>query len=319
VLDVFLTFDTEIWCDDWNNLNAKFPDAFQRYIYSATPKGNYGLPHILRQLEDNGLKGVFFVEPFFATRFGLDLLSEIITLIQERKQEVQLHPHTEWVDESRDPLIDNIQSKKQLLRHFSLSEQITLIQAGANLIEKAGGGRINAFRAGNFGFNRDTLRALAANDIPFDSSYNATMYGLDSGVHLPDDSFLESVECEGVYEFPVTIFHDGLRLRHTQVTACSYQELEGLLWQALHSGRKSFVIFSHNFEFLNKAMNRPDYVAVSRFTKLCAFLDRHQDCFRVCGFQGLSPSVVTSQPIPLISSTWKTSHRMFEQTIRKIL
>jgi len=318
VLDVFLTFDIEIWCDDWNDLDTKFPNAFQRYIYGATPRGNYGLPHILGELDDHGLKGVFFVEPFFSTRFGLDLLSEIISLIQEQKQEVQLHPHTEWIDESIEPLIDNIQSKKQLLRHFSLSEQITLIQAGANLIMKAGGGHVNAFRAGNFGFNRDTLRALAANNIPFDSSYNATMYGLDSGIHLPEDSFLESVECEGVYEFPITVFNDGLKLRHTQVTACSYQEMEGLLWQALHSGRKSFVIFSHNFEFLNKSMNRPDYVAVNRFRKLCAFLVRHQDCFRVCGFQGLTPRAITSQPMPLTSSAWKTSYRMFEQTVRKI-
>ncbi len=319
MLDVFLTFDIEIWCDDWNDLDAKFPAAFQRYIYGATTKGDYGLPHILRQLGDHGLAGVFFVEPFFSTRFGSDYLSEIVSLIRERRQEVQLHPHTEWVDESIEPLIDNILNKRQLLRHFSLSEQITLIEAGTRLIENAGGGRVNACRAGNFGFNRDTLRALAANNIPFDSSYNATMFGPDSGIHDPEDSFLESAECEGVHEYPMTVFHDGFRLRHTQVTACSYQEIEGLLWQALNSGRKSFVIFAHNFEFLNKAMNRPDYVAVSRFSRLCAFLDRHQDCFRVCGFQGLSPTAVTSEATPLTSPIWKTTHRMFEQTLRKRL
>jgi len=317
MLDIFLTFDVEIWCDGWNDIDAKFPNAFQQYIYGSTPKGDYGLPYILRQLQDHGLAGVFFVEPLFSTRFGLDPLSEIIGLIRERRQEVQLHPHTEWVDESNEPLLNNILKKRQFLKSFSLSEQTILIQAGVRLIEEAGGGNVNAFRAGSFGFNRDTLRALAANSITFDSSYNATMFGLDSGVG-PGVSILEPIECEGVYEYPITIFNDGFKLRHTQLTACSYQEMEGLLWEALNAERKSFVFFAHNFEFLNKGMNRPDDVVVSRFSKLCAFLNRHRDCFRVCGFQGLSPRVVTSQPMPLTSPIWKTSHRIFEQATLRI-
>jgi len=316
MLDVFLTFDVEIWCGGWDDIDAKFPNAFQRYIYGSTPSGDYGLPYILRQLQDHGLAGVFFVEPLFSTRFGPDPLAEIIGLIRERNQEVQLHLHTEWVDESNEPLLDNILNKRQFLKYFSLSEQTTLIQVGARLIEKAGGGSVNAFRAGSFGFNRDTLRALAVNHISFDSSYNATMFGLDSGVH-PGLPILEPIEYEGIYEYPMTVFHDGFRLRHMQVTACSYLEMEGLLWQALNSERKSFVFLSHNFELLNAGMDRPDDIAVSRFSKLCTFLDRNRDCFRVCGFQGLSPTVVSSQPMPLTSPIWKTSHRMFEQAIRR--
>ena len=318
MLDVFFTVDVEVWCDGWDGIDVKFPDAFQRYIYGPTTRGNYGLPYQLRQLSEHGLTGVFFVEPLFSTRFGLDPLVEIIGLIQEHGHEIQLHLHTEWVDESRQPLLDNIRGKKQFLRYFSLEEQIVLIQAGATLIARAGGRHsVEAFRAGSFGFNRDTLRALAVSGIPFDSSYNASLYGPDSGIS-PKIPLVEPIECHGVHEYPMTVFRSGTSLlRHAQITACSYWEMEGLLWQALESRRNAFVILSHNFELLNRRMNRPDDIVVARFRKLCSFLDRHRDCFRVRGFHGLSPTAVLSQPLPLTSPIWKTGLRMLEQGLRR--
>lgn len=318
MLDVFLTVDVEVWCNGWKDIDAEFPSAFQRYVYGPTSRGDYGLPYQLHQLRENGLTGVFFVEPLFSTRFGPEPLAEILKLIQEGGgHEIQLHLHTEWVDESKEPLLDNITGKRQFLRYFSLEEQTVLIRAGLNLIEAAGGASMNAFRAGGFGFDRNTLRALNANRIAFDSSYNASMFGVDSGIS-PEVPLVEPHECEGVYEYPMTVFACGSRsLRHVQLTACSYQEIEGLLWQALESGRKAFVVLSHNFELLNGAMNRPDDIVVNRFRKLCSFLDRHRDCFRVRGFHNLPPASVPLQPAPLTSPAWKTGFRMLEQGLRR--
>lgn len=317
MLDVFLTVDVEVWCDGWEDIDAKFPGAFKRYIYGPTARGDYGLPYQLHQLRDHGLTGVFFVEPLFSTRFGLEPLAEIIGLVREEGHEIQLHLHTEWVDEANEPLLDNITHKKQFLRYFSFEEQAILIRTGAKLIESAGAPRVNAFRAGGFGFNRDTLRALNVNRITFDSSYNASMFGVDSGVG-PETPLVEPIECEGVYEYPMTVFDGGLRsLRHAQLTACSYREMEGLLWQALESGRKAFVVLSHNFELLNPAMDRPDEIVIRRFRKLCSFLDRHRDCFRVRGFHDLTPASIPLQPAPLTSPIWKTGFRIFEQGLRR--
>ena len=72
----------------------------------------------------------------------------------------------------------------------------------------AGGQKVNAFRAGSFGFNRDTLRALARNRIAFDSSYNASMFGPECDV-TPEVVLVEPAECDGVYEYPMTVFHGG--------------------------------------------------------------------------------------------------------------
>ena len=98
MLDVFLTVDVEVWCNGWEDLDAKFPAAFRRYIYGPTSKGDYGLPYQLRHLRDYGLTGVFFVEPLFSTRFGPEPLVEILDLIREEEHEIQLHLHTEWAD-----------------------------------------------------------------------------------------------------------------------------------------------------------------------------------------------------------------------------
>ena len=62
-MNVYLSFDIEVWCGGWNDLDGKFPASFERYVYGRSPKGDYALPKTLEILASNGLKGVFFVEP----------------------------------------------------------------------------------------------------------------------------------------------------------------------------------------------------------------------------------------------------------------
>jgi hypothetical protein len=317
MLDVFFTVDVEVWCDGWDDIDAKFPRAFKQYIYGPTRRGQYGLPFTLAQFEEHGLLGVFFVEALFAARFGLEPLAEIVGLLRERGQEVQLHLHTEWVDEARQALLPNVSDKTQHLKYFPYPEQRVLIAAGIDFLKRANAGTVNTFRAGSFAFNCDTLKAVADNGIQYDCSYNASAFGLNSGL-MPGVPIVEPVQFENVYEYPMTVFNDGTSmLRPAQLTACSFSEMEGLLWQAVETERKAFVILSHNFELLNRAKDRPDDVVVKRFQKLCRFLQRHQDCFRVRGFRDLKGSGVTLQPGPLVSSSWKTGIRVVQQVLRR--
>lgn len=318
MLNVFFTVDVEIWCDGWHDIDAKFPEAFSRYIYGRTPRGDYGLSYQLRLLRDHGLTGVFFVEPLFAARFGPEPLAEITGLIREHGHEIQLHLHTEWVDEAKEPLLHRNDGKKQFLHYFDLEDQTTLIATGLRLLDKTGNAAgVNAFRAGSFAFNVDTLIALARNGIRYDSSYNASTFGPGTGVR-PGELLCEPTECAGIYEYPMTVYRDGTAaLRHAQLTACSFQEMQGLLWQALAAERKAVVLLSHNFELLNAAKTRADATVVKRFQQLCRFLDRHRDKFHVDGFHALTPESVAAQPAPLTSPLWKTGVRMMEQALRR--
>ena len=317
MLPVFLTVDVEVWCDGWANLDAKFAKSFDAYVYGSTTRGNFGLPFQLSLLADHGLSAVFFVEPLFALRFGLEPLQEIVGLIMDARQEVQLHLHTEWVDEAREQILEPTPIKRQFLRDFSVGEQETLLREGCRLLRAAGVDRIDAFRAGGFGFDRNTLVALRRIGIQFDASYNATMWGPESGVSngvLATEPFL----CEGVLEYPMTVFDDGTgRLRHLQIGACSSGEIESLLWRAFEDGRSGVVLLSHNFELLSPSKSRPDNIVVARTRRLLDFLDRHRDCFETRGFRGLSASTQAVQPTPMRSTMWRTALRTAEQIARR--
>lgn len=336
MVNVFFTIDVEVWCNGWKNIDARFANSFDRYIHGTTPQGRFGLPYQFQVMNDHGLKSVCFVEPLFSGHFGQAPLDEIVGLVNEAGHETQLHLHPEWVDEAYIPLLGGIAPahKRPNLRDYSLTEQTSLVAISLQMLARAGAPQVNAMRAGSFGFNRDTLDALAANAVPFDSSYNATMHGPSSGVK-PGELAWAPFECAGVQEYPMSVFDDGTgKLRHVQLTACSLSEMESVLWQALETGHTSLVILSHSFELLNGgSRDRSDPVVIRRFRKLCAFLDRHRDVFKVRGFQGLEaevaavPASATAiesaspspwvQPPLLHSPLWRTGARVVEQAYRR--
>jgi hypothetical protein len=254
----------------------------------------------------------------FSLRFGSEPLAEIVGLIREAGQEVQLHLHTEWVDEARHEVVPGVTAKMQHLRYFDVDRQTLLIERGASLIEASGVDRPNAFRAGSFAFNRDTLVALARNAFQFDSSYNASFFGADSGVMEGTQAFLP-FQCEGVIEYPMTVFEDWPgRLRHAQLGACSYRELESLLIRSADAENPAVVILWHNFECLTKRQSVKDPVVVRRFEKLCQFLDARRDRLDTKGFRGLSPRTVSRQPALIRSNVAKTLSRVVEQGWRRV-
>ena len=318
MLNVFLTVDTEIWCDGWDNLDAKFPAAFKRYVYGPTPKGNYGLPIQLKTLTDHGLTGVFFVEPLFAMRFGVEPLQELVELVQFSGQEVQLHLHTEWVDEAPTPMLPGVDGKRQFLKMFSRVEQTTLIAKGLDLLRTVGAKPINAFRAGNYALNVDTLLALSDNDIEYDSSYNAAAEVGVGGVS-PGQVLTQPVKLGDVTEFPVTVYRDRgpASLRPLQLTACSFKEIKHVLDVAAEQGLESVVLVSHNFELLNSGKNRPDPIVVKRFQRICRYLEQNPDRFCVRGFRGLENPKHSAQPEPISSNLKRTGERMATQLVRR--
>lgn len=317
-LDVYFTVDVEVWCDGWTDIDRKFPEAFKRYIHGPTRRGDYGLPYAVQVLRDHGIRGTFFAEPLFAARFGVQPLAEVVGLLNDGDQDVQLHLHTEWVDEAREPLLPHVDGKRQHLFHYSLDEQTALIRAGRRLLESAGARSVKAFRAGSFAFNSDTLVALREVGIGIDASYNATMFGPQSGVR-PGELLTDSLECNGVIEVPMSVFRDGMRrLRHVQLTACSWTEIESMLWEAVRQGQRSFVILSHNFELLDPSQTRPDDVVVRRFRRMCQFLERNSDVFNVRSFDTVRPRVGDTQPNFLRSSPWASGLRLIEQAYRRV-
>lgn len=316
-LNVFFTVDVEIWPGAWDRLDERFPEAFRRYIYGPTAHGNYALPMTLQVLNEYGLRGVFFVESLFVLRFGIQPLMEIVGLIQEAGHEIHLHLHPEWVDKVEQPLLPK--RRGYLMRNFSLEEQIILIRRGLDHLQAAGVLNVEVFRAGGYGLNADTLKALAANGVTFDTSYNPCMLGETSGLER-GSKLWQPIQIDKVYEYPISVFEDWPgHFRPAQLSAASYAELTSALRMAEQLGWESFVIVSHSFELLDRTRTKLDPVVMRRFRRLCRFLDQHRDLFSTSGFMELKPRMFTGESQPIQSNIVRTALRVFEQASRRVL
>lgn len=322
-MNFLFTIDVEVWCDGWDRLDERFAASFMRCIHGRTSRGEHGLPLQLRILSDHGIRAVCFVEPLFALRFGRSPLSEIVGLIQEAGHEVQLHLHTEWAAEAPDELFPGSRTRRQNLFDFNLEQQRVMIATGRQLLEQAGATAVNSFRAGNFGFNCLTLEALNREGFRFDSSYNASLHGLNSGVAM-GDLLTEPWRYADLTEVPMTVFKAGpLGLRHAQLNAISALEFRRLIDLGLDRGRSCFVVLSHGTELLNARRDAPNHLVIERLRELCRHVESRalesrgggadSAVLRSVGFADLCSQAVPRQPDPLECPGWLSLLRVGEQ------
>ncbi len=324
MLKVFITVDTELWPNDrhWPRQRlapgkTDFGAELARDIDGHTTQGSFGLPYQIATFARYGLKATYFVEALFAGRVGAAPLHAIVRQVQDAGHEVQLHLHTEWLGDLTDPALPG--AHRQFMRQFTLQQQSALIRAGMDTLHAAGVPALHAFRAGSYGANLDTLRALAKNGIAIDSSYNP---GLQRD--WPRAPMLHQARrMEGVLELPISSFRDFPgHVRPTQLCACSSDEMQHALWAAAAAGWYSFVVVLHSFELLKQRDSRaaPDRLTISRFEQLCAFLARHPEHFETCLFSQIDPQAVPNIPHAqaLRSSLTRTLRRVGEQALARL-
>jgi hypothetical protein len=320
---VFITVDTEVWptTSDWRT--TKLGLEMERDIYGKTSRGEYGLRFQLDMLDSFGLKAVFFVESLFASEVP-DRLSEIVGLIRGRGHDVQLHLHPEWLEWMTNPPVRG--KKSQYLKDFTEDEQALIIERALTNLRGAGADSVCAFRAGNYGGNLDTLKALKRNGIRYDTTYNFPYLSSQCSMHLPSP-LLQPKELEGVVEYPVTFYQDWPgHYRHLQLTACSFGEIKHALLEARREGWSSVVLVSHSFELLKNRKRPdkpllPDRICVRRFKHLCRFLADHADQFPTATFAGQGPDatpVSTSGNRTLQSNLLRTVRRYGQQLVRRL-
>ncbi|HVX15433.1 MAG TPA: polysaccharide deacetylase family protein [Pirellulales bacterium] len=323
MLNVFITVDTEAWPRHPEWRRSRLREDIERDVYGATPAGRFGVAYQMDVLDAHGLKAVFFVEALFACATGLASLRQLVSQIESRGHEVQLHIHPEWlawIEPSPLP-----RRTAQNLKELSQEEQKVLISLGLQNLREAGAGNVCAFRAGNYGANFDTLRALAHHGVRYDTSYNVCYLDSDCGLHTPR-ALLQPEEIHGVREFPITFFQDWPgHFRHAQLCACSSQELEHALDEAWRRGWRSFVLVSHSFELLKRRKQPPlpplpDGTVIRRFERLCRFLSTNRDRFGTCGFRDLdnTPLGPCLADEPLRSTVRRTAWRFGEQAVRRL-
>ena len=306
MLNVYITVDTEVWWSS-HDLKNKQQD-FDGCINGMTPKGDFGIQYQIDIMNRHGIKGVFFIEPLFASAIGKNYLEEIVGTVQDTGHDAQLHIHTEWLQHQKEIQFDIKDAEN--IRYYTPEQQEFLLGTALDQLVKAGATNVNAFRAGNYGADFNTLKALQKNNIIFDSSYNYCYLASDCGLDL-GEPLLQPKEIHGVWEYPINFIEDwpGHR-RHMQLNACSFKEMENALFDAWKKGWESFVIVSHSFELLNEERNSPNTVVIERFERLCKFLAEHSDKFNSQTFEATTP------PTNIITDSQHTKGKLHQTVLR---
>jgi len=321
-LKVFFTIDTEVHPITTTWRRDRLRQDIDRDIYGLVATRECGLNYQLAMLRKYDLKASFFVEPLFALspHVGLEPLRRIVQEIQEAGQEVQMHMHPEWVPELPPELASALAERKSAaLNRFNTSDQTTLIRLALQTLRRCGAENVRAFRAGDYAADSNTLQALTALGIEFDTSYNYCYLKSSCGLQTPAP-VLQPVPMNGVWQIPISFFQDWPgHYRHTQLGACSSAEMIRAMENAWRANWWSFVIVSHSFECLKNRWSskhvsiRPQ--VVGRFERLCAYLDRHRDLFCTEHFADInSERIPVNLPrVPLGGHLAETMQRVVEQ------
>jgi peptidoglycan/xylan/chitin deacetylase (PgdA/CDA1 family) len=274
-------------------------------------------------LESEGLRGVFFIESLHALKLGRHYLREMVETVRRRGHEVALHVHPEWLGwMDRHPLGGR---NSQYLKDFAPGEQRWMIERAARELHACGGGESVAFRAGNFGASRTTLRVLAEAGVRFDSSYNVDFVGRTCDIDEKPPVTTPRI-MEGLIEVPIAFIEDFPgHYRPMQMTAVSSGELRTALERAEARGFPAFVVVSHGFELIRRRTGRrgdarADLLVRRRFEAVMKYLGCNKDRYQVMTF-GETEMTRLCAPVPDASpvkgTAWRTSGRMLEQLVRR--
>jgi peptidoglycan/xylan/chitin deacetylase (PgdA/CDA1 family) len=264
---------------------------FATHHYADLPTGPFGVQKIMDTCDRYGAKATFFVDVYMHRHYGEAEVADLCQRIVHEGHDVQLHAHTSWLPESRSGLI----------REYSLDRQIEILAQGKQLIQKWTGRTPVGFRAGAYGANLDTIRALRANCFKVDSSYFPLHGNCELSRQL-DSPFLNQIFwVEGILEIPVTTYwlvKNGSAKKNSKidVNACSWSELKNVVRQLSRSPVRYIILFLHSFSFVQWDRNgenlRPRMRPLNRFESLLKMVREELD-----------GEFVTIDDIPKLEST----------------
>ena len=263
-----MTVDTETYRIDGRFL------PFNTHHYGDLPSGSFGVQRIMDLCDQYGAKATFFVDVYMHHEYGEEKVAELCQRIDGAGHDVQLHAHTSWLRRAHSGLICD----------FPLDHQIAIISEGRDLIHKWTGKVPRGFRAGAYGANLDTIRALKETGFSLDSSYFPLNRNCELARQFQSPMLNRPFYVDGILEIPVTTYWLWNRLNKRKnskidMNACSWAELRSAVPQIGRSSIEYAVLFLHSFSFIQLDRNgenpEPNLGPLWRFEALLKMI-RHE-------------------------------------------
>jgi len=249
---------------------------FNAHHYADLPGGSYGVQRIMDLCDKYGIKATFFVDVYMHHEYGEAKVAELCTRIESAGHDVQLHVHTSWIPGAHSGLICD----------FPLERQVEILSEGRDLIEKWVGKTPRGFRAGAYGANLDTIRALRETGFRLDSSYFPLNRNCELTKQIHAGCVNRAFYIEGILEVPVTTYWLWNRFSFRKnskidVNACSWNELRSAMSQLSRSSIEYVVVFLHSFSFVRWDRNgenlAPNLGPLRRFEALLKMIRQDPD------------------------------------------
>lgn len=272
---VLITVDTE---------NPQFALIKGLYDYDTILKNqgnvNYGLKKVVEVFNNNDVKATFFVNIYEQYLFGKQWMQAVCDVIKSSGHDIQLHTHPVWQ-------FDAIKKKKIFLNQYSLREQVEIIRSGMNDLEEITGERPIAHRAGSFGLNRNTIKALKLNGIKMDSSISDVNYNYkkrkNGGYRMKAWSQNRIVKKNGLIELPLTYYKDGTKNIEINLESITLKRIKEIYRQLKSHDIHYMNIIFHSFSFYireypqakgGKSRFRPNLKVVKEVERILDFLNK---------------------------------------------
>ncbi len=237
-----------------------------------------GLREMVRMLNAKGSAATFFLNVGEYKEYGEPALQAIARWLDKSGQDVELHTHPQWAYDE----------KRNMMFQYSLEEQIRIVREGKDLLQKWTGNPVVVHRAGAYSADENTLKALIANGILYDSSL---FFGNVNSKINSGDLRKNALSMYGpLYEFPVTVyrknelppFANDYLLPHSKVRKYDINwfvdqpEAEKALEEAIRLKMDFIILFLHSFSFIKGGDGTGQMVAdvdaIKRFGDVLDFI-----------------------------------------------
>ena len=260
---MLLTCDTEV-----GELGLDKEGAFEIFVEGKVEGQEVGYKLINKIASQYKVKVQHFVDVYPYKTFEEKKFAKLCNSILESGHHLGLHTHPSgFYDRNR-----------KFMWEYTKSEQRKIIEHGKKKIKEWTGIEIKFHRAGGYGANNDTLKALYENGVFLDSSFFYKHQNCK--INYPFANKPEKIE--KVWEIPITVYEKKIKLLFK--TRQIYQKLDfrygSSAKEIIEVVRKApsntlIVLFLHSFNFLNLPYNfkRKEYGKITVNTSLIKEFD----------------------------------------------